>query len=202
VVFYIHKTAHGLSQFPRPPEASLDLYEPINLQSVNVGELVAKYGMPYYIKIDVEHYDSKILEALFKSGIYPEYLSAESHSASIFCLLYLNGYNGFKLVQGKTVSLMYRSRKIKCIHSERVVQYSFPRHSSGPFADDIDGPWYDGDSFFRILAMEGFGWKDVHATRLIDSNSRMTLRTRDVLFWKAKKIVLYWCHLVIKFLGR
>jgi hypothetical protein len=42
--------------------------------------------------------------------------------------------------------------------------YSFPVHSAGPFGDDINGRWFDIRSFQKLLAIEGTGWKDIHAT--------------------------------------
>jgi hypothetical protein len=46
------------------------------------------------------------------------------------------------------------------------VRYDFPEHSAGPFGVDIAGPWMTADAFFRVLALAGLGWRDVHASRM------------------------------------
>ena len=48
----------------------------------------------------------------------------------------------------------------------RRVNYSFPHHSAGPFRDDISGPFMTASNFFRVLAIVGLGWKDIHATNI------------------------------------
>jgi hypothetical protein len=45
-------------------------------------------------------------------------------------------------------------------------KHSFPHHSGGPFGNDIDGPWMTPESFFRLLAFAGLGWKDIHASKV------------------------------------
>ena len=164
VPFYIHKKNHVLSQLPRPKEKVLSDFECVELPAKNVAGLIEAIGAPYYVKIDVEHYDQEILKTLFSAGIFPPYISAESHSSEIFSILVaIGGYKAFKLVDGPSVSTKYRDYQIEVAGSTE--GYSFPHHSAGPFGSDIKGPWMTPDNFFRLLGLVGLGWKDIHASK-------------------------------------
>jgi FkbM family methyltransferase len=165
VPFYVHRHNHVLSQFPRPPEARAAQFEAITLPARNVVEIIRQHGPPLYAKVDVEHYDQFILRSLFLNGIFPPYLSAESHSIEVFALMIaLGGYEAFKLVDGRSVQTRYKDAPIRVGSETRA--YSFPEHSAGPFGEDIAGPWMSKDNFFRVLGFAGLGWKDIHASRV------------------------------------
>ena len=190
VDFYIHKKSHVLSQFPKPNLKQIDNFEKVSLPSKTVKRIISDHGNPFYIKIDIEHYDSEILRALWHENIFPPYISAESHSIEVFSLLVSMGYSGFKLVDGATVSKSYSNREIKCAQGTLV--YSFPHHAAGPFGNDVDGEWMTADSFFHLLALEGLGWKDIHASRVEEVDPHVKVRTREyfkqLLSYKLKSI--------------
>ena len=103
VPFYIHKTNHVLSQFPKP--SKIENFIEKKLPSKNIIKIIEKYGNPYYIKIDIEHSDHSILKEILNNKIIPDYISCESHSIEIFAtLLSSQNYKSFKLVDGATVS--------------------------------------------------------------------------------------------------
>ena len=164
VDFYIHKRNHVHSQFPKPSLKQIDNFKKVLLPSKTVKRVILDHGAPFYIKIDIEHYDSEVLRALWHENILPPYISAESHSFEVFSLLVSMGYSGFKLVNGATVSRTYSNREIQSGHG--TVVYSFPHHSAGPFGNDVDGKWMVSDDFFHLLKLEGLGWKDIHASRV------------------------------------
>mgnify|MGYP001182874807 FL=1 len=163
VPFYIHKTHHVLSQFPKPRD--LENFVEKKLPSKNIIKIIEKYGNPYYIKIDIEHSDHKILKEILDSKIIPNYISCESHHIEIFAtLLNSQNYKSFKLVDGITVEKKYLNHEI---HTNSGIQnYSFPNHSAGPFGNDISGPWMTPNNFFQLLGLVGLGWKDIHASRV------------------------------------
>lgn len=164
VPFFIHKSNHVLSQFPRPAPEYLNQYAEVHLPSCSIFDLIEKYGEPFYVKIDIEHYDSVILKALFEHGVKPPYISAESHKIDVFALMLACGdYRAFKLVDGASVPSVYGNAKIQTPEGERI--HAFPTHSAGPFGNDIRGPWMTPDNFFRLLAFAGLGWKDIHASK-------------------------------------
>ncbi|HEY8096707.1 MAG TPA: FkbM family methyltransferase [Methylobacter sp.] len=166
--FYIHKTSTGRSQFPRPPEAELGNFDEIFLDSKNVIDIINEHGEPFYIKIDLEGYDHIVLKNLFLNKIRPTFISAESHNIEIFALLLVLGeYKSFNLVHGPTVITKYKDCVVRKEDGSSAF-YSFPRDSAGPFGGDIKGPWMIPNNFFAYLAFEKLGWKDIHATNLID----------------------------------
>lgn len=163
VFFYIHRTNDVLSQFPVPQQ--LGIFRKIILPGKSIEALIREHGAPYYVKIDIEHYDSHVLRALFEAKIRPAYISAESHSIEVFSLMVaLGGYSSFKLSDGPSVSRLYRHVQTEA--GAAAESHSFPYHSAGPFGEDLIGSWLPPDVFFRILAVEGLGWKDIHATNV------------------------------------
>ena len=139
-------------------------------------------GNPYYIKIDIEHYDAQILRALFSAGVFPPFISAELHSIEVFALLVAQGgYNAFKLVDGGSVSRVYSNRLITCENEQKQVKLSFPFHAAGPFGNDVDGVWMTADNFLRVLALEGLGWKDIHATNLESAGLSTRISSYDLI---------------------
>ncbi len=166
VDFYLHKNDHVLSQFPEPESDCLDKFTKVELPSITPDALVGLHGEPHYIKIDLENYDANILRRLFSHGIYPKYISCEAHTAEAVSTLIAAGeYNAFNIVNGETVSEIYKDRLIPALDGGKV-RYSFPFHSAGPFGEDIWGDWLDARSLYTVLGIQGFGWKDVHAAKM------------------------------------
>lgn len=177
VYFYLHRRRHVLGQFPPPDESVIGDYEKVLLPSQPVMQIVRRHGAPYYIKIDIEHYDEAILKELFRNGVRPPFISAEASSIQVFALLAgLGEYGAFKLVDGATVGKKYRNHIIQV--GEGREAYSFPPHSAGPFGEDIAGEWMNADDLFHVLAAKGLGWKDIHATSTVELDSESQVETK------------------------
>lgn len=168
VDFWVHRRLSVLSQFPRPETAKLDEFERVRVEGECIVDLVRRHGNPYYLKSDLERYDAPILAALFAAGIKPPFLSSECHDPQVLAAIVGAGYRVFKLVDGDDVYRKYRNLLIVDRLTGAVTPYSFPHHSAGPFGDDVRGPWISVESIFARLGIEGFGWKDVHATTSFD----------------------------------
>ena len=126
-------------------------------------QIINQYGSPFYVKIDIEHFDQFVLEEMFEANIRPKFISAECHDISVFAaLVSLGKYNAFKIVDGGSVATRYKSHPIETREGSET--YSFPAYSAGPFGDDIPWPWLPASQFFYVLSSAGLGWKDVHAT--------------------------------------
>lgn len=197
--FYLHRYQNVLSQFLKPNNDILKQYLKVKLRSRNIISIIKDYGEPYYIKIDLEHYDSYILKELFLRKIYPKYLSIESHTSEIIDIIIQNGkYKSFKLVDGSQIHKRYKNRIIKNIN------YSFSSHSAGPFGNDIDGLWMGKKNFIFLLSIVGFGWKDIHCS-LEDKPFKYYLPVQLLLYSKRKlirrfmKIIIFF--IVIYFLS-
>ena len=172
VTFYVHKHNHVLSRLPRPDEDQLDQFTPIAVECRTPASIVREHGEPLYIKVDVEHYDDKVLRNLFEAGIFPPEISAESHSIDVFSRFVVNGYTAFSLVEGSSVAREYGKATIATANGPR--PFRFKPHSGGPFGEDIRDRWEDADTFFHTLAIAGLGWKDIHASRVISPARRVS----------------------------
>ncbi len=180
---FVHKTNHVLSQFPRPSPNVIDQFMEVTLPSRGLGDVISENGAPYYVKVDLEHYDAVILEALFHLDVHPPFISSESHSVDIFCLLVATGkYRAFKLVDGQSVAVRFRDHPVKGIHGD--LRHSFPVHSAGPFGEDIPGPWLTATNMFTLLAFHGSGWKDIHATTTEEPDPSSEANLEFRVAWK------------------
>jgi FkbM family methyltransferase len=161
--FFIHKTNHVLSRIVEPPKDTADDYSVIMVPQRKASDIVRDYGGPHYIKIDVEHFDHRVLADLFGASIFPTFISAEAQSIQVFPLLAAH-YKFFNLVEGRSVSIDYKDANIRTADGEQ--KFSFNHHSAGPFGEDIVSPWLTRDAFSRLLPKKGLGWKDIHATNI------------------------------------
>lgn len=172
--FWVHRERPVLSSAIKPADNVCNRYDIVRVPSMTASDIIGNFGDPYYIKIDVEGLDGKIIRDLFVSEIYPPYLSAECHNAEVFGLLIsCSCYESFKLVDGSSVPKRYLNREIQALSGEKSI-YSFPYHSAGPFGNDIDGDWIAPNNFFKLLSAVGLGWKDIHVSRLDKPNKKYT----------------------------
>lgn len=170
ITFWLHKTNHRLSQLPEPDKSIIGNFEPVQVPCRTPASIIQEFGEPLYVKIDVEHFDVKVLENIFAAGVFPPEISAESHSIGVFCCLVTNGYNCFSLVEGWNVPKTYGNATVQTPSGPR--QFNFRPHSAGPFGEDIRSRWEDADAFFTTLAQSGLGWKDIHASTVVPPAQR------------------------------
>lgn len=176
VDFYLHKRHHVLSSLVKdqPVDSTDSLFTKIKVRATNIRTLVAKYGQPFYVKVDVEGYDDVILQSFASAGIKPPYISAESHKIGVFAILSeVLSYQSFKLVDGRSVGTVYRRALFRSPVLDKTVAYSFPSHSAGPFGNDIFGEWMDKATLLKCLALQGLGWRDIHASSLDQPTLRL-----------------------------
>nr|WP_254896473.1 FkbM family methyltransferase [Synechococcus sp. HK05] len=166
VDFFIHNKYHVLSSLSKTAFPDSD-FAKIEVRATNIHRLVEQYGSPFYAKIDVEGADEAVLESFHESAVKPPYISAESHKLGVFALLSEKlGYQSFKLVDGRSVSTVYKHVIIPSPVRQQMVAYSFPHHSAGPFGNDIYGEWMDKATLLKVLALQGLGWRDIHASAI------------------------------------
>jgi FkbM family methyltransferase len=124
-------------------------------------DVLAEYGVPHYLKIDVERADIHCLRALDGDDL-PRYVSVEAHALEYLCILSQLGYNGFKCVdqmshnypgfrpdneslRGRLTSAwLHYLREVECrlLRWRRGAEaYRFSIGSSGPFGEDTPGAW-------------------------------------------------------------
>ncbi|MHC5018667.1 MAG: FkbM family methyltransferase [Planctomycetota bacterium] len=107
-------------------------------------ELFRRFGVPYYLKIDVEGSDLLVLRALAEFAVRPPYVSLETEAASMealreeFAVLRELGYDRFKLSAQHRVG---GHRVPAGSPHGRAVEWEFEPHASGLFGEDLPGPW-------------------------------------------------------------
>ena len=118
--------------------------EQIVVSRVDIANVYRTYGIPFYMKIDVEGLDHLPLEELKPLADRPRYVSIESEKIDFnrlkaeLDLLRSLGYTKFKLVQQQTIP----GTKIKTSALDgRFFEYVFEPHASGPFGTDLPPPW-------------------------------------------------------------
>jgi FkbM family methyltransferase len=108
--------------------------------------LFETYGVPHYLKVDIEGSDRCVVDAVALFGIRPRFLSIElSHCHDIDAVAAL-GYTRFAVVDQSKLSPS--------------------GNPSGPFGDAIAGPWVDAAEAHRLYAdgrANPLSWFDLHA---------------------------------------
>jgi FkbM family methyltransferase len=119
----------------------------IEVDCIMFADILREYGIPYYLKIDIEGCDSLCLDALGEFSKRPQYLSIESCATSPGCgfndtlkqlqKLRALGYRRFKYLDQAVVE----GRNDYLTGEGEPIRYTFPPDSCGPFGKDLAGPW-------------------------------------------------------------
>jgi FkbM family methyltransferase len=116
----------------------------VRLKALTFAEVIMKYGVPYYLKIDIEGADLLCLEGLMDQRDRPKFVSIESEKRSWsalldeFEILIRLGYSRFKIVNQTQIG---RQKPPNPAAEGRYVAYSFKRGSSGLFGEETPGRW-------------------------------------------------------------
>ncbi len=167
--FYIHTDNDEWSTFYK--EAAIN-WGPgksriIKVPCITSEKMFKDYGIPDYLKVDIEGYDVLLAEELQHLETKPIYVSFETTDIQLMQYLMLAGYRSFKIVDQARVPVQ------KVIDSTHNKEFTFTG-GSGPFGDDAEGEWISFENacylFFRFCedpfsssAPEGH-WFDLHAT--------------------------------------
>lgn len=156
------------------------------IKCITMGRLFKTYGIPYYLKIDIEGHDHFCIEEIDPEN-KPAYVSCEAYSTTLLTTLHNKGYTKFKLINqldGFKTYKMKRERSFLRLARNRIrwgllkrVRQHFPDYtvgSSGFFGEQTDGRWYSYEeildqysSFYREgKPLNYYSWFDFHATYL------------------------------------
>jgi FkbM family methyltransferase len=123
-------------------------FREIIIEGRRFGEILRQFGVPYYLKVDIEGADLLCLEALAEFENRPKYVSIEAevdvlsgirHEISVLSGL---GYTRFKIVRQGHVPLQSCPLPAR---EGQYVEYKFPYGSSGMFGEEAPGEWLSGD---------------------------------------------------------
>jgi FkbM family methyltransferase len=163
--FFVASVEEAISTFcPQHWDGQGRRFKPVQVEVKPLSSIIRKYGHPYFVKIDVEFLDHIVLLDLLKAGILPEHISAEAHFVDVYCALVSMGYTSFKLVIGEEVAETFKNCVVHSRDGNRI-DHVFSYRSSGPFAEDLAGPWLTKEEALSQLMEHNFGWIDLHARR-------------------------------------
>lgn len=140
----------------------------VTVPALTLGTLVARYGLPRYLKIDVEGADQMVLDQLKALSEPPDFVSVEDcrFGPDYLCTLADAGYDLFALLDQSTVPDLI----------EPETGQPFPAGASGPFGHALPVAWQDFRTICEIyhttvrtrcgarLAPRSRWW-DIHAAR-------------------------------------
>jgi len=121
-------------------------HEIIEVPVVNFSDCLKEYGIPHYLKIDIEGMDKACLKSLLHFQQRPDYISIESEKVFFnklieeIDLLAQLGYTGFKAIQQSGISHQIEPNPSNEGH---YVGYRFIEGSSGLFGSDLPSEWKD-----------------------------------------------------------
>jgi FkbM family methyltransferase len=124
--FYVNDTNSEWSALDPAAGKRKGRYHVVDVRTTTIGSLFKDYGVPQYLKIDIEGADGIVLRGLPKAGPLPVYLSCElgtGEDKELVDILSSRGFEHFKLINQDTLT---QSTEI------------------------LDGDW-----FFRALRMAG-----------------------------------------------
>lgn len=180
--FYINTKHSEWSSFNKGISGrSNDELMVVEVEVTTLEALIDQYGVPYYIKIDIEGNDAIALESIMNSRYHVPYISVENGS-SMLEDLNRNHYSAFKYIQQNNVSDL--KEKYPALEG-KYISHQFEFGASGQFAEETDGPWLSYPDVYKLISKtwdiktgnknpdwdDGVsGWFDLHA-RHDDYNS-------------------------------
>ncbi|MDP1842096.1 MAG: FkbM family methyltransferase [Sediminibacterium sp.] len=150
--------------------------------------IFAEYGVPHYLKIDIEGYDAICINGIETSNA-PLYVSCEASSLDCLDALVQKGYTQFKLInQARNFTafdIELEKNTLNCFMQmkwnrlkmklQKWILFKYQMGSSGPFGEDTPGPWVDAayirhayNQFYSASnnqPINGLSWFDIHAKK-------------------------------------
>jgi FkbM family methyltransferase len=131
----------------------------IEVEAVDIAEMFCSHGIPFYLKIDIEGADHVVLDELRRFRDRPRYISMEADKVEFSRLvaelssLEDLGYAKFKPVQQESIP---GTRIATTTLQGEPLQHLFVEGASGPFGEDLSGPWLSyGECLRRFRTIFG-----------------------------------------------
>ena len=162
---------------------------PILVNTITFRDILERYGVPTYLKVDIELLDQACLEALDPRNL-PTFLSCEAgdNALDLLALMHRHGYNRFKYIDQRDFAAVSLAHvylpnsliRLKAKFRREIFPicregWRFKYGSSGPFGNSTQGSWRSYEEMKHLLtsylgvakASNFFGytaWFDLHAT--------------------------------------
>lgn len=169
--FYVNKELSHWSSFDFKIGTQRGEYDVIEVEMTPLVELFMRYGIPYYLKIDIEGMDFIALQSLHYIADRPQYVSIENGPPFMLRELVNLGYTQFKFINQKSVPEMQLQQPAR---EGFDIFWKFPFGASGPFGEDTPGKWLaESEVLEEINAYWDnpkrdaniHGWFDLHGKR-------------------------------------
>ncbi len=171
--FYVNEENDHWSSFdPAYGTRQGTRFHTLEIPCITVQDLFAQYGLPHYLKIDIEGADRLVLAQMRGMAAVPRYISVEEYGPQAFRDLHALGYRRFKAVpQGDKRWAVPPNPP----REGRYVHKSFSGRDSGLFGDELPERWVELEPalewFTRFVRTESFDyvgppgeWWDIHGT--------------------------------------
>jgi FkbM family methyltransferase len=160
----------------------------VKVAKVDLSLCIAAHGTPFYAKTDIEGADAIALKSILSQEVKPRFLSWESDKLSLDAVAAeldqtrAAGYLEFQVVQQMFIP---GRRIVASTLTGGEVPFRFADGASGPFGDELKGPWLDRDAAllrYREIFRDYARWGDRSTMRrlltekLLDRISRLTRR--------------------------
>lgn len=128
----------------------------ITVPTIDFKKCLEEFGIPHYLKIDIEGMDTICLESLLHFDNKPNYISIESEKVSFEKLLYefelfeRLGYNKYQLINQAEITKFKEPVESK---EGQYLDYTFEEGSSGLFGADLQTPWVN-----KQIALSKYKW--------------------------------------------
>lgn len=134
--------------------------ERIEVKVINFADCLREFGVPHFMKIDIEGMDRVCLRALASFDVRPDYVSIEAEKVDFdslqaeLRLLEGLGYSSFKAVQQAGISTQHEPNPAR---EGRYTGLPFIEGCSGLFGADLPGEWQNAgqvlQTYRRIFSM-------------------------------------------------
>ena len=117
----------------------------MEVPAVDFSQVLRKYGIPHYMKIDIEGCDMVCIDALKEFQLRPDFISIESDKTAFekikdeIDVLAALGYDSFKAVEQSTIHEVQSPPNPP--REGEYTSHTFPEGSSGLFGRELAGPW-------------------------------------------------------------
>jgi len=166
--FYINEEVDEWSSFQKHLGTRQNTrYTTIEIPCRRLDYFIDKYGMPYYLKIDVEGLDATVVRGLTRWTTRPLYVSLEDGGIDSLVALYETGVRKFKFINQLAIRNLFAP--VPALEG-RAVEHRFGVGSSGPFGGELPGEWLPPDRAFKFYGESVRppgqppidGWWDIH----------------------------------------
>lgn len=156
IPFYINLDNSEWSSFDKAIGArNNSRFETVAVSCVTTRSLFEQFGVPFYMKVDIEGNDFLCLNDIPEAGTKPPYVSCEAVHIEWLDILYQKGYRRFKLInQGDGFHSMNLNREKSWYYpyyrkikggiekrARRIIKFAHLPSSSGPFGENTKGKW-------------------------------------------------------------